>query len=46
MSTGQIMRRAIGTLLLVATVGLNTCQGAWYASLPQPPATPTAPDHG
>jgi hypothetical protein len=33
-SKGQITRRVLGTLLLLATIGLTTCQGAFYASLP------------
>jgi hypothetical protein len=30
----SILRRSVGTLVLLATVGLSTCQGGFYASLP------------
>ena len=54
MSKAVILRRTVGTFLLLATVGLSTCQGAFNASLPgatlstpaleAPPAP--APSHG
>jgi hypothetical protein len=34
MSKSLILRRTVGTFLLLATVGLSTCQGAFNASLP------------
>jgi hypothetical protein len=34
MSKSVIVRRAVGTFLLIATVGLSTCQGSFTASLP------------
>ena len=37
----SLLGRALGTLLLVATVGLSTCQGGFNASLPG--ATITTP---
>jgi len=41
MASSLILRRSLGTFLLVATVGLTTCQGAFNASLPN--ATISAP---
>jgi hypothetical protein len=34
MTKSLILRRTAGTFLLLATVGLSTCQGAFNASLP------------
>jgi hypothetical protein len=34
MSKSLIVRRTLGTFLLIATVGLSTCQGGFKASLP------------
>ena len=54
MSKSLILRRTVGTFLLLATVGLSTCQGAFNASLPgatistpalESPPSP-ATDHG
>ena len=48
MSKSLILRRTLGTFLLIATIGLSTCQGGFNASLPG--ATITTPalesDHG
>jgi hypothetical protein len=30
----SLLRRSVGTLVLLATVGLSTCQGGFNASLP------------
>jgi hypothetical protein len=54
MSKSLILRRTVGTFLLLATVGLSTCQGAFNASLPgatiSTPALESPPlpatDHG
>jgi hypothetical protein len=41
MASSLVLRRTVGTFLLLATVGLTTCQGAFNASLPG--ATISAP---
>jgi hypothetical protein len=54
MSKSLILRRTVGTFLVLATVGLSTCQGAFNASLPgatiSTPALESKPapanDHG